>query len=165
MFVYGTIDLCARHNNQVQALRQYYQFNDIDILMILTSIATQLMDGQVRQVMLAARELVPEQLNENAQTWINRKLIYTHGYGVAVSPVTQVSPDGLPEFLVQNLPPQGLLPIQRPQIYFGELNTEYVIADTDQAEFDYPQGNETVTTITRLTDFITSRRIDIKSIV
>ncbi|MBV7339608.1 UPF0182 family protein, partial [Chloroflexi bacterium TSY] len=126
--------------NQIQALRQYYQFNDVDI-------DRYTIDGQVRQVMLAARELVPEQLNENAQTWVNRKLIYTHGYGVAVSPVAQVSPDGLPEFLVQNLPPQGVLPIHQPQIYFGELNKEYIIADTDQAEFDYPQGNETVTTV------------------
>lgn len=125
--------------NQIQALRQYYEFNDIDV-------DRYLIDGEVRQVMLAARELVPERLNTTAQTWVNRKLVYTHGYGVAVSPVAQVTADGLPEFLVQDLPPTGVISITQPQIYFGERTDDYVIANTDEPEFDYPSGDQNVTT-------------------
>ena len=120
--------------NQVQALRQYYQFNDIDI-------DRYTVDGERRQVMLAARELVPDQLNDTAQTWINRRLIYTHGYGVAASPVAQVTRDGLPEFLLRDLPPEGVIDVTQPQIYFGELTNDYVIAGTEQLEFDYPRDS------------------------
>ncbi|MCB0128333.1 MAG: UPF0182 family protein, partial [Caldilineaceae bacterium] len=124
--------------NQIQALRQYYEFTDIDV-------DRYIIDGDLRQVMLAARELAPERLNTNAQTWVNRKLVYTHGYGVAASPVAQVTQDGLPEFLLKDLPPTGVIPLTEPQIYFGEKASEYVIARTDEAEFDYPrgEGNET----------------------
>lgn len=125
--------------NQVQALRQYYTFEDIDI-------DRYIIDGERRQVMIAARELVPEQLNQNAQTWVNRKLVYTHGYGVAASPVAQVTRDGLPEFFIKDLPPSGSIPVERPQIYFGEATNEYVIGATAQPEFDYPQGDANVTT-------------------
>lgn len=124
--------------NQIQALRQYYAFNDIDV-------DRYVIDGQVRQVMLAARELVPERLSEDAQTWVNRRLVYTHGYGVAASPVAQVTRDGLPDFYVKDLPPQGVIPISRPQIYFGELTNDYVIGRTDEPEFDYPRGEGNVT--------------------
>lgn len=124
--------------NQIQALRQYYEFTDIDV-------DRYTIDGDLRQVMLAARELAPENLNTNAQTWVNRRLVYTHGYGVAASPVAQVTRDGLPEFLVKDLPPTGVITITQPQIYFGEKISEYVIARTDEPEFDYPrgEGNET----------------------
>ncbi len=125
--------------NQVQALRQYYEFNDIDI-------DRYQIDGETRQVMLAARELVPDRLNENAQTWVNQKLVYTHGYGVAASPVAQVTRDGLPEFYLKDLPPQGVIDVTRPQIYFGEKTDSYVIARTDEPEFDYPRGEGNVTT-------------------
>lgn len=125
--------------NQIQALRQYYVFNDIDI-------DRYTIDGEVRQVMLAARELVPDQLDENAQTWVNRRLVYTHGYGVAASPVAQITRDGLPEFLIQDLPPQGVIPVTRPQIYFGELTNDYVIVNTNEPEFDYPRENGNVFT-------------------
>jgi len=108
--------------NQIQALRQYYEFSDIDI-------DRYTIDGEVSQVMLAARELVPDRLDQNAQTWINRKLVYTHGYGVAASPVAEVTRDGLPEFLLKDLPTQGVIDITQPQIYFGEKATagDYVI--------------------------------------
>ncbi len=86
--------------NQIQALRQYYQFNDIDV-------DRYTIDGEVRQVMLSARELVPEQLSQDAQTWVNRRLVYTHGYGVAASPVAQVTRDGLPSFYIKDLPRKG----------------------------------------------------------
>ena len=125
--------------NQVQALRQYYRFNDIDI-------DRYVINGELRQVMLGARELVQNQLDVNAQTWVNRKLVYTHGYGVAASPVAQVTRDGLPEFLVKDLPPRGDIPVNQPQIYFGELTDDYVIVGTDEPEFDYPRGEGNVTT-------------------
>lgn len=125
--------------NQVQALRQYYRFNDIDI-------DRYVINGELRQVMLGARELVPDQLDENAQTWVNRKLVYTHGYGVATSPVAQVTRDGLPEFLVKDLPPRGDIEVTQPQIYFGELTDDYVIVNTSEPEFDYPRGDGNVTT-------------------
>jgi uncharacterized membrane protein (UPF0182 family) len=86
--------------NQVQALRQYYAFNDVDV-------DRYTIDGERRQVMVAARELVPDRLSEQAQTWVNRKLVYTHGYGVAMSPVELVTADGLPEFYIKDLPPAG----------------------------------------------------------
>lgn len=119
--------------NQVQALRQQYTFTDIDI-------DRYTIDGERRQVMLAARELIPEQLEDQAQTWVNRKLVYTHGYGVAASPVAEITKDGLPTFLLKDLPPQGVLEITRPQIYFGERADGYVIVKTDTPEFDYPRN-------------------------
>jgi uncharacterized membrane protein (UPF0182 family) len=125
--------------NQIQALRQYYQFNDIDV-------DRYVIDGQLHQVMVAARELVPEQLSQDAQTWVNRRLVYTHGYGVAASPVAQVTRDGLPNFYLKDLPPTGLITVTQPQIYFGELTEGYVIARTNEPEFDYPRGEGNVTT-------------------
>ena len=125
--------------NQVQALRQYYEFNDIDI-------DRYVIDGQRRQVMLSARELVPERLSETAQTWVNRKLVYTHGFGVAASPVAQVTRDGLPEFYLKDLPPAGVIEITRPNIYFGERTDDYVIGRSKQPEFSYPRGDGNVTT-------------------
>lgn len=125
--------------NQVQALRLYYAFNDIDI-------DRYALDGTRRQVMLSARELVPERLAESAQTWVNRKLVYTHGFGVAASPVAQVTRDGLPEFYLKDLPVQGVIDITTPQIYFGELTNEYVVGRTRVPEFDYPAGDGNVTT-------------------
>jgi uncharacterized protein len=124
--------------NQIQALRQYYEFTDVDV-------DRYVIDGQVQQVMLSARELAPERLNTNAQTWVNRKLVYTHGYGVAVSPVARVTRDGLPEFFLKDLPPTGVITITQPQVYFGEKDNDYVIGRTTEAEFDYPrgEGNET----------------------
>ena len=119
--------------NQVQALRQQYQFTDIDI-------DRYDIEGERRQLMLSARELIPEQLEQPAQTWVNRKLVYTHGYGVAASPVAEITPDGLPTFVLQDLPVQGILDVTRPQIYFGERTNEYVIVKTETPEFDYPRG-------------------------
>ncbi|MBX3012731.1 MAG: UPF0182 family protein [Caldilineaceae bacterium] len=126
--------------NQIQALRQYYEFTDVDI-------DRYMINGELRQVMLAGRELAPERLNANAQTWVNRKLVYTHGYGVAVSPVAQVTRDGLPEFYLKDLPPTGVITITQPQIYFGEKDNDYVIARTDEPEFDYPSGDRNETTL------------------
>lgn len=125
--------------NQIQALRQYYQFHDIDV-------DRYVIDGATHQVMVGARELVPEQLSGDAQTWVNRRLVYTHGYGVAASPVAQVTREGLPSFYVKDLPPQGVISVTRPHIYFGESPGEYVIARTLEPEFSYPSGAGNVTT-------------------
>ena len=119
--------------NQVQALRQQYQFTDIDI-------DRYEIEGERRQLMLSARELIPDQLEQPAQTWVNRKLVYTHGYGVAASPVAEITPDGLPTFVLKDLPVQGILEVTRPQIYFGERTNDYVIVKTETEEFDYPRG-------------------------
>jgi len=126
--------------SQLQEIRLYYEFKDIDV-------DRYFIDGQYRQVMLAARELNQDQLSGQAQTWINKRLKYTHGYGVAVSPVNEVVADGLPNFFVKDIPPVTATPdlqIARPEIYFGEDTEEYVIVNTKTDEFDYPKGDENV---------------------
>ena len=123
--------------NQVQSIRLYYDFLDIDV-------DRYMIDGEYRQVMLSARELSPSKLPSQAQTWVNRRLQYTHGYGVAVSPVNEVTPEGLPELFVKDVPPRGKLEISRPEIYYGENTSDYVIVKTTTPEFDYPKGDENV---------------------
>lgn len=125
--------------NQVQALRQFYAFYDVDV-------DRYQVNGPIEQVMVAARELEPERLNADAQTWVNLKLVYTHGYGVAISPAALVSADGLPEFYAKDLPVQGSIPVTRPELYFGELTNDYVIGRTAVDEFNYPQENGYATT-------------------
>jgi len=122
---------------QLQSLRPYYDFNDVDV-------DRYVIDSEYRQVMLSARELFAEKLAVEAQTWVNRKLQFTHGYGLALSPVNEVSAQGLPELLVKDIPPVGDFNIERPQIYFGEKTNEYVIVKTNTEEFDYPKGEENV---------------------
>ena len=95
------------------------------------------------------RELAIEQMREDAQTWVNQHLIYTHGYGLCLSPVAEVSEEGLPHLLVRDIPPQSadpVLTITRPEICFGETTTNYVIVNTTEDEFDYPSGDENVYT-------------------
>jgi hypothetical protein len=123
--------------NQIQSIRLYYDFNDVDI-------DRYIIDGEYRQVMLSARELSAEKLAGQAQTWVNRKLQFTHGYGIALSPVNEVSSEGLPELLVKDIPPVGDFNIEQPQIYFGEKTNDYVIVKTKTQEFDYPMGDENV---------------------
>jgi uncharacterized membrane protein (UPF0182 family) len=123
--------------NQIQSIRLYYDFNDVDV-------DRYTIDDEYRQVMLSARELSAEKLAGQAQTWVNRKLQFTHGYGVALSPVNEVSPEGLPELLVKDIPPVGDFNIEQPGIYFGEKTNDYVIVKTKTQEFDYPMGDENV---------------------
>jgi uncharacterized protein len=125
--------------NQLQTFRTYYQFNDIDI-------DRYEIDGKYQQVFIGARELNTADLPEQAQTWVNQNLRYTHGYGIAMSQVNDVTSQGQPEYLVRNLPPQGALDIEKPQIYFGEEDYNSVIVDTEVNEFDYPAGEENVST-------------------
>lgn len=127
---------------QLQEIRLYYTFNDVDV-------DRYTLGGELREVMLAVRELDTEQLPEQAQTWINRHLVYTHGYGVVVNPVNEFTREGLPLMLVRDIPPQSadpVLEITRPEIYFGEVTNDYAIVGTTEPEFDYPRGDENVYT-------------------
>lgn len=126
---------------QLQALRPYYVFADVDI-------DRYQIDGQQRQVMLAARELDNTRLTAQARTWVNEHLVYTHGYGLVMSPVNRISEEGMPVFFIKDIPPTTTaeLPITRPQIYFGEATTRYVILNTGVQELDYPAGDENVYT-------------------
>jgi len=123
--------------NQIQSFRLYYDFHDVDV-------DRYVIDGEYRQVMLSARELSAEKLAGQAQTWVNRRLQFTHGYGIALSPVNEISAEGLPILLVKDIPPVGDFNIEWPQIYFGEKTNDYVIVKTKTEEFDYPMGDENV---------------------
>jgi len=120
---------------QLQEIRSYYTFNDIDV-------DRYKIDGELRQVMLGARELDQDLLSQRAQTWVNQKLNYTHGFGVAMSPVSKVTSSGLPKFTIKDIPPQSKhIKVSQPRIYYGESTNEYIIANTKAEEFDYPQGD------------------------
>jgi uncharacterized membrane protein (UPF0182 family) len=121
---------------QIQEIRTYYDFADIDI-------DRYSIDGEMRQVMLAARELSVDKLPESSRNWINEKLIYTHGYGITMNPVNGFTPEGLPKLILSNMPVQSTTPsvtVTRPEIYFGELTNTDVYVKTRQKEFNYPQG-------------------------
>jgi uncharacterized membrane protein (UPF0182 family) len=121
---------------QIQEIRTYYDFPDIDI-------DRYEIDGTTREVMLAARELNVDKLPESSRNWINEKLIYTHGYGITMNPVNGFTPEGLPNLILSNMPVQSTvrsLTVTRPEIYFGELTNTDVYVKTQQKEFNYPQG-------------------------
>jgi uncharacterized protein len=121
---------------QIQEIRTYYDFPDIDIDRYQIA-------GNLRQVMLAARELNVEKLPVSSRNWINEKLIYTHGYGLTMNPVNGFTPEGLPTLYLSNMPVQSTvssLNVTRPEIYFGELTNTDVYVKTRQQEFNYPQG-------------------------
>ncbi|BEP29599.1 UPF0182 family protein [Helicovermis profundi] len=128
--------------NQIQGIRLYYKFNDIDI-------DRYQIDGKYTEVFISAREMEQNSLDEKAQTWLNKHLIYTHGYGAVVSPVNKITQNGQPELLVKNLPPTTNtdLKIERPELYFGELNNDYIVVKTGEEEFDYPSGSDNKRTI------------------
>lgn len=122
---------------QIQAIRLYYHFVDIDV-------DRYRVDGQMRQVTLSARELDKSQLQ--SPTWVTQKLQFTHGYGVVVNPINEVTSDGLPVLWVKDLPPEsnvGLV-ITRPEIYYGEATSDYVFVSTREREFSYPSGDQNV---------------------
>ncbi len=128
--------------NQLQGIRPYYVFHDVDV-------DRYVIDGVYKQVFLSARELDQDRLNVQARTWVNQYLKYTHGYGITVSTVNNVTPQGQPEMLVRNIPPttETDFNIQRPEIYFGEKTNNYIIVNTDEMEFDYPSGADNVETL------------------
>lgn len=121
---------------QVQEIRTYYDFPGIEI-------DRYKINGSMRQVMLAVRELNVNKLPDSSHNWINDKLIYTHGYGITMNPVNGFSPEGLPILYLSNMPVQSTvsgLSVTRPEIYFGELTDNDVYVKTHQQEFNYPQG-------------------------
>ncbi len=120
---------------QIQEIRLYYNFGDVDIDRYTVG-------GRTRQVMLSARELAYDQLPEGARTWVNLHLKYTHGYGLCMSPVTHVTREGLPDLWVRDIPPVSSidLPLERPEIYYGEQTSVFALVGTGTDEFDYPTG-------------------------
>ncbi|MGH2533854.1 MAG: UPF0182 family protein [Thermomicrobiales bacterium] len=115
---------------QLQSFVPYYLFHDVDV-------ERYDVEGVTTQVLLSAREIEPANLPENAQRWTNLRLVYTHGYGVVVSPAVEVNRQGLPTFLVNNIPPSGTgtLAIDQPEIYFGETQGDWVVTNSSQEEF------------------------------
>jgi uncharacterized membrane protein (UPF0182 family) len=122
---------------QLQEIRLYYKFNDIDI-------DRYSLDHKYTQVMLSARELSYAQVPARAKTWVNQRLKYTHGYGLVMSPVHQVTEDGLPLLLIKNIPPlsEQNLEVTEPAIYYGESTDDYIFTGTSTPEFDYALGEE-----------------------
>jgi uncharacterized membrane protein (UPF0182 family) len=122
---------------QLQKIRTYYRFLDVDV-------DRYHLGDRYQQVMVSARELMPSQLPTNAQTWVNLHLLFTHGNGAVMSPVTEKSAEGLPIFKLKDIPPvaDGGPPIAEPRIYFGEGQAGFVIVRTGAKEFDYPKGEE-----------------------
>ncbi len=122
--------------SQIQEIRLYYEFNDVDV-------DRYTINGDYVEIMLSAREIDPSGLPASAQNWINTHLVYTHGYGIVASPVNKISSKGLPELLIKDIPPStDSIQIDKPEIYFGEMTTDYVIVNTNTEEFDYPSGDE-----------------------
>lgn len=117
--------------NQIQFIRLYYDFQDVDV-------DRYTIDGEYKQLMVSARELSPERLPEEAQRWVNRKLQFTHGFGVVAAPVTDFTDDGKPEFVLKDVPPVGKIPITRPEVYYGENTRDYVVVNSSVEEFSYP---------------------------
>jgi uncharacterized membrane protein (UPF0182 family) len=125
--------------SQLQVIRPYYDFVDVDN-------DRYLIDGKYRQVSLSSRELSSAKLP--SRIWINEHLTFTHGYGLCLSPVNQITSEGLPQFFIKDLPPVSStnLRVTRPGIYYGELTDSYCFVKTREKEFDYPSGTENVTT-------------------
>src|SRR6185436_4997766 len=122
---------------QIQEIRTYYEFGSVDN-------DRYRVDGQLRQVMLSARELNSESLPN--RTWVNERLTFTHGYGLTLGPVNQVTGEGLPVLFVRDLPPVTTPPftVDEPSIYYGEFSSDYVVVKTKTREFHYPRGDDNV---------------------
>lgn len=126
--------------SQVQEIRTYYEFTTVGN-------DRYLIDGEYRQTMLSPRELSSESIP--TRNWINETLTFTHGYGVTLGPVNQVTPEGLPVLIAKDIPPVSTresIKIERPEIYYGKLTNNYVIVNTESKEFDYPSGDANVFT-------------------
>ena len=133
---------------QIQAIRPYYDFIDADM-------DRYTIDGEYRQVVLAAREVAPEGLAPESQTWVNQKLVYTHGIGIAMSPVTEVTPEGRPTFFAKDIPSDGIilvgiedsidgpdLVVENPRIYYGENTLDHIVANSNTDELDYQTSGD-----------------------
>ncbi len=120
--------------NQTQSIRQYYTFNDVDV-------DRYMINGEYTQTFLSAREIDEEKISD---TWLNKHLKYTHGYGVTLSRVDKITSSGQPDMLIDSIPPVSSvdeITIKQPEIYYGELTTNYALVNTSEDEFDYPDGN------------------------
>ncbi len=127
-------DPAQQFYNQTQSIRQYYTFNDVDV-------DRYMINGKYTQTFLTAREIDENKIDSS---WLNRHLKYTHGYGATLSRVDKVTSSGQPDVLIGNIPPESEvdeIEITRPEIYFGELSNEYIVVNTDEKEFDYPDGD------------------------
>lgn len=130
-------DLSRDVYNQMQAIRTYYTFNDVDI-------DRYMINGELRQVFIAARELDLTGGDARLQTWQNTHLFYTHGYGAVMSYTNQASSTGLPEYILDDIPVQESenISLDTPQLYFGEMDYDYVVVGNKSNEIDYPTGND-----------------------
>jgi uncharacterized protein len=126
---------------QLQSLRLYYTFTSVGV-------DRYQIGGREQQVMLSAREMDVDQLTPEARTWVNEHLVFTHGYGLVMSPVNRISAEGLPEFYIKDIPPQSPigLEISRPELYYGLRATRYVVVKTRTKELDYARGDQNVYT-------------------
>ncbi len=130
-------NIVGQSYSQLQSIRPYYDFADVDV-------DRYVINGVQKQVLVSAREMNSSALAAQSQTWVNKHLIYTHGFGLVMSPVNTADSRGYPQFLIGNIPPQTStdLKITQPRIYFGETTKDYVIVDTKSQEFDYPLGEQ-----------------------
>ncbi|MEE3362030.1 MAG: UPF0182 family protein, partial [Anaerovoracaceae bacterium] len=120
--------------NQTQSIRQYYDFDDVDV-------DRYSLNGELTQVFLAPREINESKISD---TWLNKHLKYTHGYGLTISRVDEITTSGQPTMLVQDIPPESdnkELKVTQPEIYFGQQTNDYLVVGTDEDEFDYPDGD------------------------
>jgi len=130
---------------QIQEIRLYYNFKSVAV--------DRYQFDKYTQVAVAARELPVSQIPDRAQTWVNEHLIFTHGYGVVMSPVNEIAPNGMPNLFIKDIPPTttipmaiGTLSLKQMGIYFGEESDQYVLVNTKAKEFDYPKGDDNVYT-------------------
>lgn len=124
---------------QTQEIRLYYDLSEIDI-------DRYYLNGKYTQVMVASRELDQNQMIDSAKTWVNMHLVYTHGFGLVMSPVNSVTKEGLPNYLIKDVPPvyiidDDVLKMDEPRIYYGMRDNNFVLVNTETEEFDYPKGN------------------------
>ncbi|HAC19975.1 MAG TPA: UPF0182 family protein, partial [Dehalococcoidia bacterium] len=133
---------------QIQAIRPYYDFIDADM-------DRYTLGGEYRQVAVSAREVAPEGLSAESQTWVNNKLVYTHGMGIAMSPVTDFTPEGRPTFFAKDIPNDGTIPVgiegsiggpdlfvDNPRIYYGENTLHHIVANSATDELDYQTSGD-----------------------
>ena len=125
---------------QFQEIRLYYEFVDVDI-------DRYTFGGDYRQVMISAREMEQRNLPQQSRTFVNKRFKYTHGFGITLTNVSEFTPQGLPDLLVKNIPPVSGYPeleVKQPRIYYGELTDTHVVVDSEETEFDYPEGDANV---------------------
>jgi len=129
--------IVAQSYSQLQSIRPYYEFPDVDV-------DRYTIDGRRQQVLVSAREMNSALLPDQAQTWVNRHLVYTHGFGLVMSSVSESDSRGMPKFIIGDVPPRTTtdLKTEQPRLYYGEDTKDYVIVDTGIKEFDFPLGDK-----------------------